>query len=185
MLICSECEGIRKAENVSYFKALSWLLPGRNLNYYSPYLDFRFETYFGRSRNIGINLKERGCEDINWIQLVQNKIQWWALVITVMKTRQPIKGGDFLDHLSNHQLLKKESTDLVSHLHTNISINQSRSIGGWFLVHFCCRMTIPMSGFLLADQDRIQCSCDIRLRLSFLEFNYGHTDTTNNTGNDK
>jgi len=34
--------------------------------------------------NRQINLKETGCESMNWIHLVRNEEQWWAFVDTVM-----------------------------------------------------------------------------------------------------
>jgi hypothetical protein len=37
--------------------------------------------------NIKMNLKELGCVD--WIQLAQDRVQWRALVNTVMKFRGP------------------------------------------------------------------------------------------------
>jgi len=32
-----------------------------------------------------MHLTEMGCEDVNWIYLAQDRIQWQALVNTVMK----------------------------------------------------------------------------------------------------
>jgi hypothetical protein len=37
-----------------------------------------------------MDLKEIGFDDVNWIHVVQNRVQWWALVT---------KGGEVLDHL--------------------------------------------------------------------------------------
>jgi len=36
-----------------------------------------------------MDLKEIGCEDMDWIHLVQNSVQWLDLVKTVMKFRIP------------------------------------------------------------------------------------------------
>jgi hypothetical protein len=48
----------------------------------------------GRSRrrwedNILMDLRERGIDGANWIQLAQDRFQWWACVNTVMKLRVP------------------------------------------------------------------------------------------------
>jgi hypothetical protein len=37
--------------------------------------------------NIRMNLEEIGWEDVDWIQLAQDRDQWWALVNTVMNLR--------------------------------------------------------------------------------------------------
>jgi hypothetical protein len=34
--------------------------------------------------NIKMNLREIGIDEANWIQLVQDRVQWWAYVNTVM-----------------------------------------------------------------------------------------------------
>jgi hypothetical protein len=39
--------------------------------------------------NIKIDLREIGVDGENWIQLAQDRIQWWALVNTVMNLRLP------------------------------------------------------------------------------------------------
>jgi hypothetical protein len=41
--------------------------------------------------NIKINFREIGCEDVDGIHLAQDRVQWQALVNTVMK------GGEFLN----------------------------------------------------------------------------------------
>jgi hypothetical protein len=43
-----------------------------------------------------MNLKETGCEDVNWIHLAQDRDQWWAVVNTAMNIRFLLKGGNFL-----------------------------------------------------------------------------------------
>jgi hypothetical protein len=40
--------------------------------------------------NIRMDLRELGCEDVDWIHLAQDRDQWWALVNTV-------KGEEFFD----------------------------------------------------------------------------------------
>jgi hypothetical protein len=37
--------------------------------------------------NIKLDLKEIGIDGANWIQLAQNRVQWWAFVNTVMNLR--------------------------------------------------------------------------------------------------
>jgi hypothetical protein len=48
----------------------------------------------GRSRrrwedNIKMDLREIGIEGANWIQLAQDRVQWWAFVNTVVNLRVP------------------------------------------------------------------------------------------------
>jgi hypothetical protein len=35
------------------------------------------------------DLEELGCEGLNWIQVAQVTVQWWAVVTTVMKIPFP------------------------------------------------------------------------------------------------
>jgi transcription termination factor 2 len=37
--------------------------------------------------NIKMDLKETGINEANWIQLAQDRVQWWACVNTVMNLR--------------------------------------------------------------------------------------------------
>jgi hypothetical protein len=37
--------------------------------------------------NINLDLREIGIDGANWIRLVQDSVQWWAFVNTVMKIR--------------------------------------------------------------------------------------------------
>jgi hypothetical protein len=46
--------------------------------------------------NIGKDLREIGWEDVDWMHLVQDRDQWRALMITVLKFRFPYKAGNFL-----------------------------------------------------------------------------------------
>jgi hypothetical protein len=39
--------------------------------------------------NIKMNLRERGIDGANWIQLAQDRVQWRAYVNTVMNVRIP------------------------------------------------------------------------------------------------
>jgi hypothetical protein len=39
--------------------------------------------------NIKMDLREMGLDEANWIRLAQDRVQWWAFVITVMNLRVP------------------------------------------------------------------------------------------------
>jgi hypothetical protein len=39
--------------------------------------------------NIKLDLREIGIDEANWIQLAQDRVQWWAFVKTVMNLRVP------------------------------------------------------------------------------------------------
>jgi hypothetical protein len=54
-----------------------------------------------------VDLKEKGCEHMDWIHLPQDRIQWLYLVNSVTKHRVPQIEGEFLNGLSDHQLLKE------------------------------------------------------------------------------
>jgi hypothetical protein len=45
--------------------------------------------------NIKIDLTEIGWDDIDWIDLAQDRDQWRALVNTVMNLRVPLNAGKF------------------------------------------------------------------------------------------
>jgi hypothetical protein len=46
--------------------------------------------------NIKMDLQEVGCEDIEWIEVAQDRDKWWALGNTVMKLRVSQNVGNFL-----------------------------------------------------------------------------------------
>jgi hypothetical protein len=46
--------------------------------------------------NITMNLRETGWDDMNWIDLAQDRDQWRAVVKTVMNLRVPYIFGKFL-----------------------------------------------------------------------------------------
>jgi len=59
------------------------------------------KTPLGRSRhrwedNIKMDLQEVGCEDMDWIELAQDKDRWRALMNAVMNLRFPLNAGNFM-----------------------------------------------------------------------------------------
>jgi hypothetical protein len=44
--------------------------------------------------NIKIDLREIGCDGVNWIDLAQERDQWRALVNTVINLRVPYYAGN-------------------------------------------------------------------------------------------
>jgi hypothetical protein len=36
-----------------------------------------------------MDLKEVGCEGLDWIELAQNRVRWWAVVNAVMNLQVP------------------------------------------------------------------------------------------------
>jgi len=59
--------------------------------------------------NIKMYLQEIRCEVVEWIQLVQDRSQWRALIKHYNDFYGSLKGGGFLNHLSDRQHLKKGS----------------------------------------------------------------------------
>jgi hypothetical protein len=54
----------------------------------------RIRRPLGRPRrrwddNIKMDLREIGIDGANWIQLAQDRVQWWAFMCTVMNLRVP------------------------------------------------------------------------------------------------
>jgi hypothetical protein len=49
--------------------------------------------------NIKMDLGEIGIDGANWIQLAQDRVQWWASVKTVMNLRFNKEAGYFLTSL--------------------------------------------------------------------------------------
>jgi hypothetical protein len=37
--------------------------------------------------NFEIDLWESGCEDVRWMELARDRVQWWALVLAVLNLR--------------------------------------------------------------------------------------------------
>jgi hypothetical protein len=50
-----------------------------------------------------------GRLSVDWAHLAQDRFQWRALVNTAMNHLVPRKGGEFFDHVSEYQLLKRGS----------------------------------------------------------------------------
>jgi hypothetical protein len=53
-----------------------------------------------------MDLREIGIDGANWFQLAQDRVQWRALVNTVMILLVPYESRIFFDELSDNQLLK-------------------------------------------------------------------------------
>jgi hypothetical protein len=56
--------------------------------------------------DIKMDLREIGIDGANWIQLAQDRVQWWAFVNMVMNLRFPLKSRIFFDKPSDFQLFK-------------------------------------------------------------------------------
>jgi len=58
--------------------------------------------------NLTNYLRETGINGVNWIQLAQDRVQWWAFVSTVMNLSRFHKERRLLfDKLSDYQLFKE------------------------------------------------------------------------------
>jgi hypothetical protein len=49
-------------------------------------------------------LRDIGIDEVNWIQLAQDRVQWWAFVNMVMNLQVP--GRIIFDKLSDNRLFK-------------------------------------------------------------------------------
>jgi hypothetical protein len=56
-----------------------------------------------------VDLKAIGCENVDWIQVAQDRGQWLVVVNMVMNLRFLKKGGKFVYELSDYQLLMHDS----------------------------------------------------------------------------
>lgn len=55
-------------------------------------------------------LENKLFKGVDWINLVQDRDRWRALVSTVTNFRVPSREGDFLNNLAYHQLFKNHSS---------------------------------------------------------------------------
>jgi len=46
--------------------------------------------------NIKMDLMQEGCTYVDWIQLAQERVLWWAIVNAVMDLWIPLKDSNFL-----------------------------------------------------------------------------------------
>jgi hypothetical protein len=58
--------------------------------------------------NIKMDLRDK-WDGMDWIDLAQDRDQWWALVNTIMNLQVPQNAGEVLEWLHKWQLLKKGS----------------------------------------------------------------------------
>jgi hypothetical protein len=54
--------------------------------------------------NIITYLKEMGCEEVDWIYMARDRVQWMVLVTTVINRLD----GEFIDQLSDYQFFQKD-----------------------------------------------------------------------------
>jgi hypothetical protein len=57
--------------------------------------------------NMKMGLMEIGIDMVNWIQLAQDRVQWWAFVSKMMDLWVPYKSRLLFDKLSDYQLFKE------------------------------------------------------------------------------
>jgi hypothetical protein len=53
-----------------------------------------------------MDIIETECDYVNWIYMTQDRVQYWALVNTVIELPGFIKGVDFFDYLSDYKIRK-------------------------------------------------------------------------------
>jgi hypothetical protein len=41
----------------------------------------------GGEDNTKVDVREMGCEGVDWIKLIQDRVQWWAVVVILMNFR--------------------------------------------------------------------------------------------------
>jgi hypothetical protein len=56
-----------------------------------------------------VYLKVRVFHSVDWLQMVQERIHWWA-VVSSYKVSETIKGGEIFEQLNDDQSLNKDST---------------------------------------------------------------------------
>jgi hypothetical protein len=88
--------------------------------------------HFSRS-HFGNLLKNIGREDMNWIHLAQDRVQWWSVMKTVIKQWDSLKGISFSD-----QLLKRESAPLAQ-----LMLHRA-----WLFSHCAFNLFIPFNPYI-------------------------------------
>jgi hypothetical protein len=63
--------------------------------------------------NVKMDLRGLGCKGVHWIEVTWDRIQWWAVVRTVMNLHF-CKSRTFPDQLNNYEVLKKDHALLCS-----------------------------------------------------------------------
>jgi hypothetical protein len=62
------------------------------------------KSWCGYKNNTKIDGKEIRHQNVDWMHLAQDRDQWWGHANTVNETSGSIKGGEFLEQLSDCQL---------------------------------------------------------------------------------
>jgi hypothetical protein len=57
-------------------------------------------------KKAGSCIREILCQVMDWIQLAQYSVQWRAVLNTMMTLPLSMIGGEFIDQLSDYQLLR-------------------------------------------------------------------------------
>jgi hypothetical protein len=80
------------------------------------------DQFFGttqRTKN-GQDLKETEFQDVDWSHVAQARIQWRALVNTVMNLRTPLHAGTFLTSLEIVSFSRTALNELVISRHVSL-----------------------------------------------------------------
>jgi hypothetical protein len=88
--------------------------------------------------NSEIEIKEIEWEDVDWIHLAQDTVQWCGLVNVVMNLRVPFNVGGFLLWLRTCELLKKDMVCSLKSVSTNSFVK-------------LVLLMVAVGAFLLAD----------------------------------
>jgi hypothetical protein len=76
--------------------------------------------------NIKIDLKEEGWKALDWTNLVQNKVQWRALVATTKKLCIPCRTGNFLSGSNTARFLSRNLIHEVSKEKCQFNVTKPR-----------------------------------------------------------
>jgi hypothetical protein len=63
-----------------------------------------------------MGLREKGWEDVNWINLAQDRDQWPALVNTIMNLLIPQKAGNSLTKYTTISISRRTLLLIISYL---------------------------------------------------------------------